>query len=123
MNPSEPVQIMRKVTFGKPVIGPRDYVSSSGSGWPERFPKKESDKALVQLVGCLQIDELVDNFQEYLDLKRDGKANWYEVTSYLGRVFDIESDSVPYGAAISFWARLVITQKAKEQSKCQTASM
>lgn len=98
----------RKVSFEKPTIGARDYVSVSGAGWPESFPKKESDQKLVAFIGERSVGELVDNFAEHVELNCKGAASWTEVVKYLGRITGEDPDDISCEVAIAFWAHLVM---------------
>jgi hypothetical protein len=108
------VYVTKKVAFERPVAGPQYYAATSASGWPERFPRKESDDELAKFIGHLQLDELIDNFQEFLDLKREGKSNWSDVLSYLARIFEVKSDDIKYGVAIAFWSAVDKRKKEKK---------
>lgn len=124
------VVINRKVTFGRPTIGPRDYVSINvTSGWPECFARKESDHRLADFIGeRISVHELLDNFCEFVELKNDGRCGYTDVLRYLGRITETDPEEISYQVVIAFWAQMVIREAAaknaakldkKGSKKCQ----
>ena len=118
---SEP-SVTFKATFGRPIIGVRDYVSvNHASGWPESFCRKEADAKLQEFVGsALPVGELLDNFTEMVDLKHGGRCTWSDVTGYLGRITKTSPDSISYTVAVAFWGQMVVREQANQGTKkCQ----
>jgi len=102
------ITINQKMSFGRPVIGPKHYLATGASGWIETFLKVEADKALKTFIGRLCPKELVDNFLEHLALDPDKKrARWPDVTAYLGRIVRVHPDKIPIEVAVAFWAQIV----------------
>lgn len=106
--------VTRKVSFEKPVIGARDYVTVSGAGWPESFSRKECDERLTAFVSPLKVSELLDNFAEHVELNCRGYASWTDVTGYLGRIAEMDPDKISCQVGIAFWAQLVLRETTPE---------
>lgn len=104
------IQVTRKTTFQKPTVSAKAYVSVGASGWPEVFQRSKADKELEAFVGPLALDELLVNFQEWVDLKRDGKIGWHDIMSYLGRIKEIDPDKISSYVGIAFWAHLLVNK-------------
>ena len=106
----------RKVTFGRPVIGPRHYVSVAGGGWTETFSRIDADRALQTLIGRLKVSEMVDNFLEHMRLADKSKITWSDITLYLGRIMRVNPDKIPMIASVAFWAEVTKIEDAKESN-------
>lgn len=110
----------KKVTFQKPIVGPREYAAVGASGWPERFDKKEADEHLQTFIGNVTVVEALNNFSDHVELKCDGRCSWTEVTNYLGRITETKSDDIPCQVAIAFWGHMIqreIDKREREQVK------
>lgn len=108
------IVINRKVTFGRPTIGPRDYVSINvTSGWPECFERKVSDHKLAEFLGGeITVHEALDNFCEFVELKHGGRCSYSDVLGYLGRITKTEPEDISYQVVIALWAQMVIRETA-----------
>lgn len=105
-----------RVTFGRPVIGPRHYVAVAGGGWTETFKRSDADEALVIFAGKNSVVELVDNFLEHMRLANKGKVTWSDVTLYLGRIYRISTDKVPMMVGVAFWAKVAEIEDSTESN-------
>lgn len=98
-----------KVTFTCPVIAPRAYIAKGPSGWPETFKRADADRALVELIQPVAIEELVDIFIRRRETAENKTpTNWYTIVGYLSRTMQIPVASIPHNAAIAFWGRVVM---------------
>lgn len=112
------VVISQRMTFQKPIVGPQSYAAVGASGWPELFPRKESDQKLCSFLGeQLTVPELIENFAEHVELKNEGRCSWSDVNKYLSRITKVAVDDIPYDVAISFWGHMVLRDKAKIEAK------
>lgn len=108
------VTINRKLTFQQPSISTREYITIGASGWPECFGRKEADAALVKFIGESCLRDLLSNFNELIVLRHDGVVTWTNLTGYLGRVFSIKADDVPYKVAVAFWGHILLSENEKD---------
>jgi hypothetical protein len=106
----------QRVTFGRPVIGPKHYIAVAGGGWTETFGRKESTQALLAFIGRLTICELVNNFLDHIELANKKKVTWSDVTLYLSRITRVDTDKIPMAAAVAFWAEVTMVEDAKDSN-------
>jgi hypothetical protein len=107
------IVISRRLSFQKPTVGAKHYLSIGASGWVETFPRKRVDAELKSYVGQLSICQLVDNFIEQMALADRKYETWSDVTGYLSRVFNVKADAVPMGVGIAFWGQVVMAVESK----------
>lgn len=105
-----------RVTYGRPVIGPKHYVAVAGNGWTETFLRAEADSALQSFAGNAPVCDLVNNFLDHMELSNKTKITWSDITIYLGRIARVHTDKVPMNAGVAFWARIVQIEDAKESN-------
>jgi hypothetical protein len=111
------ITITQKMSFGRPVIGPKHYLSTGASGWIETFLKTDADAALRRLLGRVSIADVVNNFIEHMELEIEKKkANWTDVTKYLSRIVRVAADKVPYEAGVAFWAHVVQIEDQEDKN-------
>jgi hypothetical protein len=103
--------ITQKMSFGRPAIASKHYLSAGASGWIETFDRASSDKALQKFIGTRSISDFVSNFIEHCKLNLDKKAGWTEVTSYLSRIMRIHPDKIPVEVGIAFWAHVAMAEE------------
>ncbi len=106
------IVITHKVSFGRPTIGPKHYVSVGASGWAETFLRCKADFELESFVTPLEVKDLVSNFMDQIDVAPKKKTTWSDVTRYLGRIVGIAADKIPMGAGIAFWGQVVLIEEA-----------
>lgn len=105
-----------RVTYGRPVIGPKHYVAVAGNGWTETFVRAEADSALQTFAGKAPVSEMVNNFLDHMELSNKSKITWSDITIYLGRIARLNTDKVPMNVGVAFWARIVQIEDAKESN-------
>ncbi len=104
------------VSFNRPVVGPKVYLSRGSSGHAETFKRTEADFELQVLLGKVTILIAVDGFLRKMKLARRIEE-WCDVLGYLGDVAKISPDLVPLHAAVSFWAHVSLTREAANKTK------
>ena len=100
------------VAFTRPVVGPKVYVTTGPSGWPEPFVRRTADGALAKFIAPLDVAEQVQNF---IDLGRTGEATqtWADVMAYLHAVTDRRA---PAEIGVAFWGHAVAIADAAEEA-------
>lgn len=101
-----------RVTFSRPVVGPKHYVAIAGGGWTETFLRTTADAELCAFAGKNAVGELIDNFLEHMRLADKGKITWSDITLYLARNHRIHTDKVPMMVAVAFWAKVAEIEDA-----------
>ncbi len=98
------------MTYSKPVVGPKAYVSVGASGWPEVFKRPLADGALQKLLGDIEIDTVADGLvQECRGLGEP--IEWHNVKRYLSEATGFPQDAISTLAGISLWAHALTFQK------------
>lgn len=109
--------ITQKMSFGRPVIANKHYLSSGASGWLETFLRVEADKALQIFIGQRSIADFVSNFLEHQDLQVEKKkTTWSDVTGYLSRIMRIHPEKIPVEVGVAFWANVTMIEDAEGQN-------
>jgi hypothetical protein len=100
------------VAFTRPVVGPKVYVTTGPSGWPEQFVRRTADGALAKFIAPLDVSEQVQNF---IDLSRtkEGAQTWGDVMEYLHAVTDRRP---PAEIGVAFWGHAVAIDDAAEEA-------
>lgn len=106
------------VTFGRPTIGPRVYLVKGPSGWSETYDRKRADKALVDFVAPLEVNQLIDAFLASIRLARAETprlvADWGDVVEYLAKITQQSTKTIPEIIAVAFWAQTILYEEQKE---------
>lgn len=103
----------QRITFSRPIIGPKHYIAVAGGGWTETFSRKDATKALSAFIGRLSVCELVNNFLDHIELTNKKKITWSDVTLYLSRITRVDTDKIPMEAAVAFWAEVTMIEDSK----------
>ncbi len=105
----------KKITFGPPTVGPREYLVRGSSGWPESYARKEADEELEKFLtkNGFPLDLAIDSF---MNGSADQEVSMQDrIQGYLlkiGKLEKIEDVGIP--VAIAFWAKLLDWKQAKE---------
>lgn len=94
-------------SFGRPVIGPRAYLSLGPSNWFETFPRREADEALAKLLGSTPLSLVVES------LLRKQKAtkeliDWSGILDHLEPLLRVPRESMEPRAIVALWAACII---------------
>lgn len=105
---------MATLSFTRPAVGPRHYISRGSSGWPETWIRSEADAALRIFMSPLDLELIIRNFYEEQRLKREEHGHhetlWSDVLGYLARVRG-RSSALTATVAIAFWGQVVLLQR------------
>lgn len=107
------IRVIQKVSFGRPEISRKHYMSIGASGWVETFLRCQADFALEKFVTPLGIQEVVSNFIAQNDVALQKKVSWSDVTTYLGRIVGIAADKIPMDVGVAFWGQVVLIEEGK----------
>lgn len=100
------------VAFTRPVVGPKVYVTTGPSGWPEQFIRRTADGALARFLAPLDVAEQVQNFID-LERTKDETSTWADVVEYLRAVTDRRP---PAEIGVAFWGHAVAIADAAEDA-------
>lgn len=101
------------VTFGKPTVGPKIYLTKGPSGWPEQFSRTVADNALASFLAPLHVEEVLASFR--LALQLEGREeNWGDVIAHLAKVTGSDEKHVPEIAGVALWGRYLIHKRDEE---------
>lgn len=90
------------VSFGKPTIGPRVYLTRGPSGWPETYMRDKADAALVEFLTPLDATTVVETF--WIAMTLEGREeNWEDVVGYLAKITQQTSKAIPEVVGVAFW--------------------
>lgn len=98
------------MTFTKPCVGPKVYLSRGPSGHAETFPRQISDHTLVVFLGKVTVPMAIDHFLRKMRRERR-LAQWSDVIDFLALATGVVADLVPAAAAVSFWAQAEATRE------------
>ncbi len=106
------------MTFTRPKVGAKVYLSRGPSGHAETFEKTHSDRELeMYLGGKPKVHVAVEGFIRKMLLDRK-LEDWPEVIEYLAeRAGLINSDIVPVNVAVAFWAQVDVAREAARAAK------
>ncbi len=94
------------MSFTRPKLGPKVYLSRGTSGHTETFDRTSSDRELeMYLGGKAKLLLAIESFLRKMLLDRRIEG-WSEVLEYLAERSGLEdSDLVPLNIAVAFWAK------------------
>jgi hypothetical protein len=95
------------VAFERPTVGPRVYVAKGPSGWPETFVRKSVDKALIDFLAPLNVEELISLFATGVKLEAR-EETWGDVIDFLSRVTSKPTKLIPDAISVAFWATYLL---------------
>lgn len=98
------------VTFAKPAVGPKIYLSKGPSGWPEQFPRKLADKALDDFLAPLATDDVLRTFRVAMQLEARDET-WSDVAAYLAKITDTTEKSITGNVGVAFWGRYLLAKR------------
>jgi|WetSurMetagenome_2_1015567.scaffolds.fasta_scaffold438932_2 hypothetical protein len=109
MSTSKPYHsALGSVSFKAPTIGPHMYLAEASiSGWPEAFDRAKADRALLEFIMPLAVEELIETFQVSAKLATD-KTNWNDITSFLAKITNQPQTMVPTDVGVAFWAHVLL---------------
>lgn len=95
------------VTFARPTVGPRVYLTTGPSGWPETFKRATADRRLEEFLDPVEIDDAITTFAESVRLQgRD--ETWEDVTRHLSEVTHQPQAEIPREVAVAFWGQYTL---------------
>lgn len=103
------------MTFTRPVVGPKVYLSRGPSGHNETFPRAAADHALEQLLGSRR-KLAIDGFIRKMLLEQRHES-WSDVIGYLGEMAKLDPDLMPVDVAVAFWAQIEEKRDADKRAK------
>ena len=92
------------VTFGRPTVGPRVYLTTGPSGWPETFARATADRTLTDFLDPVELDEALSTFHDAMALE-GREETWEDVMDHLSKITHQPRASVPRIVCVAFWAR------------------
>jgi hypothetical protein len=98
------------VAFGRPTIGPRVYLVEGTSGWAETFQRKLADKAVIDFLAPLDVEDVLETFSGEVRLG-DRSESWGDVLDFLGKITGQKPSSIPDIVGVGFWAQLVLREQ------------
>lgn len=104
-----------RVTFTRPVVGPKVYTTRGPSGYVETFHRGPADESLQKLLGKTPLKTLVDGYVRKSEL--EGEDSWGLITSYLKDLIGLDPELIPLDAVIAFWAHAGFAREANKKSK------
>ena len=109
------------MTFSRPTIGPKVYLSRGPSGNAETFPRPSADRELEMYLGKVKVRIAIDGFIRKMLLERRAE-NWSDVIGYLSELTKLDADLVPLDVAVSFWAHVDQSRAAAKAAKLALAA-
>jgi hypothetical protein len=109
------------MTFTRPVVGPKVYLSRGTSGHAETFKRHEADAGLALLLGQITCPLAIDGFVRKMLLERRAEK-WIDVLDYLAGLVKIDVEHIPLDAAISFWAQVDLARAATKRAKLEAGN-
>ena len=100
------------VTFGKPAVGPKIYLSKGPSGWPEQFPRKLADKALDDFLAPLDTNTVLQTFRITMQLEARDET-WGDVTAHLTKITGTAEKLIPGNVSVAFWGRYILLKRTE----------
>lgn len=100
-----------KVTYSRPVVGPRVYLVKGPSGWSESFDRKASDKAMLAFLAPLAVNTVLEAFLQHLKIEGARAISWSDVTGYLGRITQSDPDNIADAVGVAFWAHTMMFEE------------
>lgn len=99
------------MTFTRPKLGAKVYLSRGPSGHTETFAREGSDRELeMYLGGKAKAHVAVEGFLRKMNLERR-LEDWADVLGYLAERANLaDTDLVPANVAVSFWAQVDIAR-------------
>lgn len=106
------------MTFTRPKLGPKVYLSRGPSGHSETFERAASDRELeMYLGGKAKLHIAVEGFIRKIVHTRVHEE-WKDVIEYLAERAHLESgDLIPPNIAVAFWAQVDIARANAKAEK------
>jgi hypothetical protein len=101
------------MTFTRPKLGAKVYLSRGPSGHAETFERTTADRELeMYLGGKAKLHITVEGFIRKMRLEGDAEQ-WRDVIAYLAERAHLEdADLVPCNVAVAFWAQVCEARSA-----------
>jgi hypothetical protein len=110
------------MTFTRPKLGAKAYLSRGPSGHNETFDRRASDGELeLSLGGKAKQHIAVEGFIRKMLLDRR-LEDWSDVIEYLAERMGVELDHVPVNIAVAFWAHVDEARIAAKAEKLAAQS-
>jgi hypothetical protein len=109
------------MTFTRPVVGPKVYLSRGTSGQAETFKRCEADTDLKLFLGSVTSHLAIDGFIRKMLLERKIET-WTDVLDYLAGLVKVDVEHVPLEAAVSFWAQVDLQRAATKRAKLEVGN-
>src|SRR5271163_3720437 len=106
------------VSFSRPVVGAKVYLSRGPSGLPETFLRVSADRELEIYLGHVTPLIAIDSFIRYMLIERR-QDQWSDVIEHIGKIVKLDPDSVPCDVAVAFWAQVDLSREAANRAKAQ----
>lgn len=103
------------MTFTRPVLGPKVYLTRGPSGHNETFKREAADIALDNFLGNRK-KIAIDGFIRKMLLEQRGEG-WPDVIAYLGDFVKSDPDGLPIDVVVAFWAQVCARRDADKAAK------
>lgn len=95
------------MTFTRPKLGAKVYLTRGLSGHTETFDRLTSDRNLLLLLGEARLKVAVEGFLRKMSLDHSFGESWGNVSEYLADFADLDADHLPLDVTVAFWASIV----------------
>lgn len=113
---SDPSATTYGVTFTRPIVGPKVYLSRGASGHTETFRRNSADHELETYLGNINTRLAAEGFIRKMSLERKVET-WDDVIEYLAEMTKLDIDHIPVHVAVAFWANVDQIRAAAKQAK------
>lgn len=105
------------MTFTRPKMGSKVYLSRGPSGHPETFLRIDADRDLRHHLGAeSKLTIAVEGFLRKMSLERKIEE-WSDVIAYLGEMSGHPADHIPVNVAVAFWAHIIVARDTAKLAK------
>lgn len=106
------------MTFTRPKIGAKVYLSRGPSGHAETFERMLADRELkLFLGGDAKLSISIEGFIRKMMLDRKVE-DWGDILGYLAEMAHVDdSDLIPINIAVAFWAQVNAAREAAKAAK------
>lgn len=106
------------MTFTRPIVGPKVYLSRGASGHAETFQRSSADHELETYLGKIKVHLAIEGFIRKMALDRR-LEKWNDVVEYIAQLTGIEVELVPIDVTIAFWAHVDQMREAIKKAKLE----
>ena len=105
------------MTFTRPKVGPKVYLSRGPSGHTETFIRTEADQDLRHYLGTdSRLVIATEGFLRKMMLERRFE-DWSDVIGYLSEMSGLDVDLVPLNVGVAFWAHISVAREGAKAAK------